>query len=547
MVSLLTLDAIFHNGRFRTLEADRPVVTRIGVLGGVIVGFDEELDGCRAEREHDLGGAHVVPGFHDAHHHLSARGQTLSECDVSPSAVRDLDALYARLAAFASTLPPDAWVRAHGYDDRKLGGTPERAALDRACGGRPLWMLHSSHHHGMVNTEAMRRMGHDDPRNVPDVAHGYVQRDADGAATGFLAEQALHLVGALIRPEPLEQFVAAIAAGSAAALADGLTSITEPGICGLLTGNGAGDLGGFQIALEHGLLEVRTTVMPEISMLHELTGDAPGGAGYGLDLGLRTGLGDDRLRLGAVKIFSDGALTARTAAMREDFTDRPGDRGQLFDDAATITAQIVDAHRAGWQVATHAIGDRAIDVVLDAYEQAQTLHPRPDPRHRIEHCGVTHDDQIARLVALGVLPVPQGRFLSELGDSYVDAVGAERSALLYRQRSFLSAGLPLPGSSDCPVVNGAPLLGVHALVNRELPDGTVLNPAEALSVEQAVRAFTLGSAYADRKEARKGSLRRGKLADFTVLSEDLWTVAPDRIREVQVVATVVGGRVAYQR
>lgn len=539
------LDALFVRGRITTMDPARPSAHAVGVLGGLVAGLDEELDGCTAEVVHDLRGAPVVPGLHDAHHHVSGRGQDLLRCDVSPAAVATLDALYAEVARHAATLPPDAWVLATGYDDTRLGGHPTRTGLDTAAGGRPTWVAHASHHAGVVNTEAIRRLGFVEPTDLPDVAGGVVARDADGMPTGLLAERALDRLRAVVRPVPADEFVRAIELGTAAALADGLTSVTEPGLAGTLTGNAASDLAAFQTVRGRGRLAVRVTVMPELAALHPLAGAAPGDEPFGLDLGLRTGLGDDDLRIGAVKVFADGALTARTAALRDDYADRPGTRGLLQQDAAALRAAIVAAHLAGWQVATHAIGDAAIDTVLDAYEDAQRRAPRPDARHRIEHCGLVHDVQLLRFRELGVVPVPQGRFLTALGDAYPAVVGPEREPLLFRQRAFLEAGLELPGSSDCPVVDGAPLAGIEALVTRRLPSGRMLGPDERLTVTQALRAFTLGSAYADHQEHRKGSLARGKLADLVVLSDDLHTVPPERIGAIEVVATVVGGEVRH--
>jgi predicted amidohydrolase YtcJ len=541
----VNIDALFVNGRFNTLDPKRPAASSLGVVGGIIVGFDEELQGCTADVRYDLGGAYGVPGFNDAHHHISARGQDLQKCDVSPTAVHDLAALYARVAEHAAALPADAWVLATGYDDSKLDTPPTREGLDAVSGGRPVWMMHCSHHSGTINTEAIHRMGFSDPRDLPDVDGGFVQRLADGYPTGFIAERSVDLVTALLRPIPQEALIAAIARGNNAALADGLTSVTEPGICGTLTGNGPTDLDAFLTAVERGLLTVRTAVMPEISALHHL--GTPDGAAFGLDVGLRSGMGDDQLRIGPVKAFADGALTARTAAMSEDYADRAGWRGFLLEDETALRDKIIAAHCNGWRVATHAIGDAAIDAVLDAYEQAQRLMPRPDVRHRVEHCGVASDRQIDRISRLGVIPVPQARFLSELGDEYLRAVGEERGQLLYRQRSFLDAGIELPGSSDCPVVNGEPIKGIHALVNREIPGDRTLNPAEALTPAQALRAFTYGSAYAERQEHRKGTLSRGKLADFVLLSDDVLTIDSTRIGEVEVVATVVGGAVRHGR
>jgi hypothetical protein len=388
-------------------------------------------------------------------------------------------------------------------------------------------------------------MGYDDPRDLPDVPGGLIERDADGLPTGLLGEQAQTLVYDLIRPEPLDGYVQAIGLAGQVALSEGITSITDPGIAGQLTGNGPADLAAYLLARERGLLGVRATLMPEVAALHSIERVQPGVDWFGLDLGLRTGFGDDWLRIGAVKVFSDGSLIGRTAAMLSDYADEPGTRGFLLAEADHLTGHIVDAHRAGWQVAVHAIGDAAVDLVLDAVEQAQRRHHRPDPRHRIEHAGIVNDAQIARMAALGVIPVPQGMFVEEIGDGMLAALGEERAHLLYRQRSFLDAGIELPGSSDCPVVTGAPLLGIHAMVNRTTAGGRVLNPAERVTPLQALRAFTIGSAYADRQEHRKGRLARGMLADFVVLSDDLFTVDPDGIRDIGVRMTVVGGRAGY--
>jgi predicted amidohydrolase YtcJ len=545
----VNLDVVLSADRILTLDPSRPIARRIGVLHGRIVGFDEDLDGLAAHDHLDLPDAVAVPGLHDAHHHLSARGRELRRCDVSPTAAPTLDALYATIGRFAEDLPGDAWVECVNLDHSKLDGVPDRDALDAASGGRPVFILHASHHSGIVSTGAIRRLGYADPRDLRDVDNGWVERAADGSPTGMLAERALQLVYDAVRPEPFEVMVEAIRLGAQVALAEGLTSITEPGIGGMLTGNGPVDLAAFQAARDRGHLGVRTTVMPELAALHDLPGGHPddGPDPLGLDLGLRSGLGDDTLRIGGVKVFADGALTARTAALREPYLDRPDTCGFLLDDREVLHERIVAAHRAGWQVATHAIGDAAVDVALDAYEDAQRRYPREGTRHRIEHCGITHDDQIPRIAALGVIPVPQGRFLSELGDAYLPGLGDERAELLYRQRAFLDAGIEVPGSSDCPVVSGAPLAGIAALVQRTIPGGRTLGQAERLTAHEALRAFTYGSAYADLQEHRKGSLTVGKLADLTVLSDDPTQVDHDRIADLEVVATVVGGEVRYRR
>ncbi|GAB3142306.1 amidohydrolase [Microbispora hainanensis] len=537
----MRLDVLFVNGRFTTLDPDRPAATRLGVFAGRIAGLDEDLDGLTADVVVDLRGAPVVPGFNDAHHHLSMRGQRLRELDLRDGRVRTLDELYAKVAERAAGLPQDAWVKGAGYDQNKLGGLhPSREALDRAAGGRPVWLQHVSGHMGVANTAAFARMGFERVEDVPDVPGGTVGRDAAGRPDGLLAEQAQGLAYAVLRPVPFEDFVEGIALAGRAAAAEGLTSFTEPGIGRGLAGNGAWDLAAFQEAVRRGVLPQRVTLMPGSPNLHDI-----GDGWFGLDLGFRTGIGDDRLRIGPVKLFSDGSLIGRTAAMCCDYEGEPGNRGLLQEGAGALRAFILRAHAAGWQIAAHAIGDHAIDVVLDAYEEAQARDPRPGARHRIEHCAVTSDAQVARIARLGVIPVPQGRFVSELGDGMLAALGPERSLGCYRQRSFLEAGIVVPGSSDCPVADGAPLLGIHDLVNRRTASGVPFTPAESLTLEQALRAYTVGSAYAVGEERDKGTLSRGKLADFVVLGDDLFAVAPERIKDVAVLATVVGGAFVF--
>lgn len=540
----MKLDILFVNGRFHTMTPTRPTAHAVGVIGEHIVGLDEDLDGCAAEIVYDLQGAPVVPGFHDAHFHLSLYGQELDRLDVSPDAAATLDSLYALVAQRAATLPADAWVLGRGYEALKLGRHPDTDALDRAAGGRPVWLVQASHHGGVASRDALRRIGLGEIKDPPVIDGGYIGVGTDGRPDGVIAEQAMALVHNHIKPIAFEDYVAAIGRASRKAVAAGLTSITEPGIAGWLTGNAASDLAGFQEARARGLLNLRVTVMPEFSALHQLA-DAPGGPGFGLDLGMRTGLGDDWLRIGGVKIFSDGALTMRTAALCCDYADAPGERGVLMDDIEELRRKILTAAAAGWQVATHAIGDLAVEAVLSAYEQSRATSPNNSMRHRIEHAGLVTDEQIKRMRTANVLAVPQARFVDEFGHNYLLAIGEERAQLLLRQRGFLEGGLELPGSSDCPVVDGSPLRGLHSLVNREILGRRVLNPGERLTVAQALRAFTYGSAFADHQEHRKGSLERGKLADFAVLTDDPIQVETRCINSIEVVATVVGGHLRH--
>ncbi|MFI6284417.1 amidohydrolase [Streptomyces sp. NPDC051018] len=542
----MQIDTIYTNARVTTLDRSRPRARRIGVLAGRIVGLDEELDGVSAARMVDLGGAPVVPGFNDAHYHLSAAGTALLRIDLRPDTAPTLDVLYRRVAEHAAQTPPGDWVLGVGYDQNKLGAHPDREQLDRACGPRPALVLHCSGHLAVASSAALARMGIGTAPPVTQIAGGTIDVDETGRPTGLLAEAAVDVALEAVGPMSAEQFAVAIGRAARQAVASGITSVTEPGIgtTGLL-GNNCADLAAFAEARRRGELCVRTSVMPSADVLHEITPFEDGRPWFGLDLGVASGFGDEWLKVSAAKFMVDGSLIGRTAHLSEPYADTPGGSGYLREGREVVIERIVRAHEFGWQIAAHAIGDAAIDLVLDAYEQAQHRHPRRDPRHRIEHCAVTRPDQLPRIATLGAVPVPQGRFVHEIRDGMIQALGAARTAWCYRGRSFLAAGTALPGSSDCPVVSGEPLRGIHAMVNRRTSGGQPLGEAEALTPVEALHAFTIGSAFAAHEEGSKGALTPGRFADFVVLSDELLEVAPDRIDHLQIGATVVGGRVEF--
>ena len=542
-------DLALVNANVLTMDPARPRASAVAIAGGRIEALDASPDRLNeAGRVVDLRGATVLPGFHDAHNHMIGFGMSLAEVDLRSSAVGSLDELYAAVGRRAETTAPGDWVIGAGYDQNKLGAHPDRDALDRVAPGRRVWLRHTSGHMCVVNSVVLAALGID--AAAIDFPGGRVAADDDGRPTGLLEERAQLLVGSLVYPYPLAELTQAIARAAEQYLKEGVTSATEAGIGGGWVAHSPAELAAYQAARDTGRLGVRVELMAASEVLHDLGAHADDGLVAGLDLGIRTGFGDDWLRLGAVKIFADGSLVGRTAALIDPYAaDAAGDghghghgRGYLQADAAELQARIIAAHRSGWQVATHAIGDLAIDVVLDAYERALAEYPRRDPRHRIEHFAVVQPRQVARAAGLGVIAVPQGRFATELGDGMLAAVGPSRHAWLYRQRSLLEAGMVLPGSSDRPVVSGAPLLGIADMVNRRTSSGEPFNPGEAITAQQALYAWTRGSAYASRQEHVKGSIAPGMLADLVVLSEDPTAVSPERIAGLTVLATLVDGQ-----
>lgn len=379
--------------------------------------------------------------------------------------------------------------------------------------------------------------------DVPD--GGVVAVDDEGRPNGLLEEQAQQLVRSLVHPRSVAEMAINLGFASDRYLSEGITSCQEAGVGGILGTAEPVEVAAYQQARRANRLRVRVTMMASVDALHGCAHHADDNEPFALDLGMHTGFGDDWLRYGATKIFADGSLMGCTAAMFEDFDGQPGNNGYLQMPEARLHEPILAAHRSGWQVATHAIGDRAVSSVLDAYESVLQQHPRVDHRHRIEHAGMTSAVDVARIARLGVIPVPQARFVSEIGDGMLRAIGHDRVGDCYRQRSFLDAGITLPGSSDRPVANDAPLFGLHDLVNQRTASGVSFNPSEALTIEEAIHAYTVGSATASFDEQRKGSITAGKLADLVVLDQDLIAIEPDVIGEARVLPTMVGGSFEY--
>jgi len=539
----LALDALYR-GQFVTFDPSRPEVDALGVLQGRVVALGEDATSCDARVIHDLGGMVCFPGFHDAHVHTVNFGLSMDELDLSTPPVMSLPELYEAVAAHAASLPAGAVVIGRGYDQNKLGGHhPERRALDEVAQGHPIWLTHTSGHMCVVNSAAIARIGADLDAAIDG---GKVVRDVDGEPTGLLEERAQVLAQRLALPRSAATIAAAIERAHRVYLAEGITSVCDAGIAGGWIGQSPAEMDGYQLARDEGKLAVRSTVMVAADVLGPMSRHRDDLASSGISAGIRSGLGDDWLRVGAIKVFSDGSLIGRTCWLSHGFEDDPGNVGYPQQEPRELRQQIVEAHLAGWQVATHAIGDAAISFVLDAYEEALARRPKPDHRHRIEHCGVTTDEALERIRRLGVIPVPQGRFIGEIGDGMLAALGERRAADTYRLASFLRAGIALPGSSDRPVVDGRPLLGIADMVARRTATGQSFGPDEALTCDEAMRCYTAGSAYATRTEADRGTLSVGKLADFVGLGSDPRTcVEPADIASVPVQATVVAGELAF--
>ncbi|HEY0636694.1 MAG TPA: amidohydrolase [Pseudonocardiaceae bacterium] len=518
------LDVRLVNAGILTMDPAHPEATQLGIWRGRVVGVDDDVAGLPARRVVDLGGATVLPGFVDAHVHLVWAG--LREITPSIAPCADRAEVLRIIGEAARRRAPGDWVDVAGYDQRPLGGHLTAAELDSVAGGRKVFVVHDSGHACVVSGAVLALL-------PPGTPH----------ENGMLAEQGMADVRRLRQPYAAAELADAVERGGRTCLAEGVTAAAEAGIGGGLVSHSP-------VELEAYLRRpppIRMRLMVAGALLRDPGAHPADGIPRAMDLGLRTGFGGPRLGIGALKIFTDGGMMARTAALTEPYLDAAGagHAGDLFTDEAWLRSVIVDGHRAGWQLAVHAIGDRAIDVALDSIAEAQRAHPRPDARHRIEHAGLVRPDHLPRFAELGVLPVVQPNFLWYFGDDYAAVLGPGRAPWLYRGRGFLDAGVRLVGSSDRPVTPGAPLRSIQFMVTRRTATGATVGPGEAITVEEALRAFTADAAYACHWEDDLGSIRPGLLADLVVLGADPRRVPPDAIGDIEVLATLVDGEVAH--
>jgi predicted amidohydrolase YtcJ len=436
-----------------------------------------------------------------------------------------------RIGAYVRTLPKGAWVLEGNWDheswpEKRL---PTRASLDALTPENPVFVSRLDGHMALANSAALRQAGID--RNTPDPAGGSIVRGPDGEPTGIFKDNALSLVDRVVPTPSRELNLRAARAALLEAARLGVTSIQD---------NSSVDaLPTYQELRAKGELTARMYVWRYAESMPALK-----------QAGVLTGLGDDWIRLGAIKILSDGSMGAGTAAFFEPYADDPKTSGLLLHPVAELEQLVLDADTAGFQLAVHAIGDRANSLVLDAFEKAARKNPARDRRFRIEHAQVVRASDVARFKALGVVASIQPSHCIDDMRWAEKRIGHERCTGAYRFKSFLEAGVPVAFGTDWAVETLDPRLGLYAAVTRELPSGGPAGgwfPAEKISLEDAIDLYTRGSAFAEFAEKDKGTLEPGKLADLVVFGQDLFEVPPRQILSTPVDMTVVGGRVVYER
>ena len=536
---MLIADLVVKNALIHTMNPEQPEATWFAVLGGDVVAVGTGDDVPAAREVVDLDGACVVPGFHDAHCHTVWFGLSLAELDCTRFAT--LDALYDALAEASEGLEAGEWVLATGFNQERFGGQyPDIQKLDTALPRHPLFMRHTSGHAAIVNTLALEMS--DVMAKMSGVDGGAVVVDGSGNPTGVLEETAQILIQQLLLPKSEADLVAAIDRASQVYLAEGITSFSDTGIAGGWIGHSPREFAAYQAAREKGVLRQRAQLLPVSDVLHSLDGHASDPAVVSLDTGIRTGLGDEWLSVGPVKIFLDGSMLAWTGAVSEPFSAGPADNYGYFQaEESVLRDTMLSAAAGGWSIAAHAIGDRAVSLALETFDEAVRLYGQPPVPHRIEHGGVVTDSQVLQAARLGVAIVTQPGFMPTLGVQMREAMGPKREAFLHRHKSLLAAGVLAGGSSDRPVATGTPLEVMSSMVLRQDATGYVVAPNERVSVYEALWSYTQGSAQVTGVSHRRGSLEPGKVADFVVLAKDILTTPPESLPDIQVRETWVGG------
>lgn len=526
------VDLILYNGQIVTLDARHPKVQALAIVGGRIVAYgddDDVLDLATPDTiRQNLQGHLAIPGMTDAHIHWLWTARTLREVDVFEAPSRQVVAR--RVAERAAQLPPGAWIVGQGWtqetwDDRRF---PTAAELDAVAPEHPVYLRAKSAHAFWVNSLALKLAGID--ASTPDPDGGMIERDADGQPTGMLFEMAGPLVSRLIPTPTAAEVADMMLDAQKLALASGLTGIHDF--------DGPACLEGLQILRERGQLALRVVKNINAEFI-----------GHAQALGLRWGFGDDWIRLGHLKIFMDGALGPRTAYMFEPYEGEPDNLGVVVTSYEEMLQHASTASRLGIPTAIHAIGDRAVHEVINVFEavrreEAARGETSRQRRHRIEHVQLIHPSDVPRMKTLDIIASMQPMHATAdylMADRYW---GVERAPWAYNPRIQLDQGVNVAFGSDSPIDPFEPLRGIHAAVTRQRADGSPEGgwyPAARLSVEEALRGFTQGAAYAAGQERRLGTLAPGYLADLVLLDRDIFKIEPEGLLDTNVLGTMVDG------
>lgn len=523
-------DLIVTGGKIYTMNSSQPRAEALAIRGDrlLAVGSNDDIlaYATAATKRIDARGLTITPGFIDAHSH-PLFGEEALGVNVNLPRIADVKEALARQAA---KTPPGHWVRGVMYDDTKF--EEERALnrrdIDEVVRDHPVFVGHRGGHTGVVNSKAFEIAGV--TIDTPDPTGGKYFRE-NGELSGKIAEHALDVFRKVGTWPTMDRDVRQASAKVATAnmAASGLTSTTDA------YGN-ADNMRAYQDALAAGELNCRVSFMPggNSEMFQGLKA-----------AGIRSGFGDDMIRIGAVKYSADGSASERTMSMSTPYQGQPDNFGILTMTQEQIDEAVDDAVAHDFRVGIHANGDVAIDMVLRAYERVLAGHAGQNPRHRIEHCSLINDDLLRRIRATGVVPAPFYTYIYYHGNKWLD-YGEEKMQSMFAHRSFLDAGIPVAPASDFTPGPYEPMMALQSMVTRTDTRGRVWGANQRVSVTEALRICTVHGAYASFEENSKGSLEPGKLADFVLLAEDPHEVDAGRLVDIPIIRTVMGGRTTYE-
>ncbi len=524
-------DLILHNGNFWTVNPRQPRAQAVAISGGrfLAIGANDEILPLAAGRARkvDLGGKTVLPGFIDAHSHPAQAGLAhlrMVDCDL-----RSIAEILKALRERASKTPPGQWVLGFKYDDTKTSeGRPlTREELDAAIPDHPVLVEHRGGHTAWVNSPAIALAKIDD--KTPDPPGGKYDRDpSSGHLTGHVREKGKEnfekTIPSTFTRDDHREGVRLIT-----------KMMTRTGVTSVTDAMGTPDeLRAYQDAREAGVLSMRIYCHIYQAFMDQM-----------LAAGIKTGLGDEWVKVGAQKMICDGSISERTARLSQPYVGRPDDFGILVTTEEELYQQARKAHAAGWQLGTHANGDVGIDTALRVYERLQKEMPRTDARYRLEHCTVVNDGLLARIKALGAIPTPFSTYVYYHGEKMKE-YGADRVNHMFALRSFIDAGIRPTQASDYPPGPFEPMMALQSEVTRTDMKGNVWGPQQRITLEEAIRVGTIHGAYASYEENLKGSIEPGKFADLVVLGRDVFKEEPSNIVNIPIERTMVGGRWVWE-
>ena len=526
---------IVTNAVVYTVDKQRPKAEAVAVIGDriVAVGSRAEIELWRGPQTKviDADGKLLLPGFNDAHVHFIQGGAQLDQVQLTDAATPEEFAK--RIAAQTKKTPKGEWILGGRWDETKWPNQelPTKELVDRVTGDTPMFVERYDGHEALANSAAMKLAGID-PKTA-EIPGGVIVRDASGNPTGVFKDAAMTLIYKAIPPMTHEQRLRAARGALKHAASLGVTSVQH-------MNPEFADVAAYSELAEKGELTTRLYAVPMETDWRDQA-----------KVGIRCAWGSSYLRLGAVKGYADGSLGSRTAYMFEPFNDDPGNRGLLSDEMHPPSAmrdRLMQADAAGLQLRVHAIGDRAISMILDIFADIEKEHGYHDQRFAIEHAQHMAQKDLERFAKLHVIASMQPYHAIDDGRWAEPRLGHERARYSYAWRSFLDHGVTLAFGTDWPVAPLDPMPGVYAAVTRATLDGKNPGgwiPEEKITLPEAIEAYTMGAAFAEFQEREKGSITPGKLADMVIVSDNIFELKPEAIRNVKVQTTIVGGKVVY--